>query len=119
MESRARNLGCRVRSAHRMAEESGPCALAAPRAELDGAVGNRDPEGCPDGPFDQPDVAAMPAHQLGGDRQAEAGAARARRSVESLEEMHARLVRYAGAGVRDLDDDDRALAPAGHAHLIA
>src|SRR5215470_13883067 len=57
-------------------------ALVPPRPQLDGAVRNGDPEGRPDGALDQPDLAAMSAHELGRDRQAEAGATGAVRALE-------------------------------------
>ena len=65
-------------------------ALAAPDRELDRAVGDGEAEGRADGAFDQADVAAMGAHQLGRDGKAEAGAAGAGRALESLEQMRAR-----------------------------
>ena len=44
--------------------------------------------------------AAMRAHQLVRDGEAEAGAAAARRAAEGGEEVFARLLRQAGSGVR-------------------
>src|SRR5215510_11927476 len=74
-------------------------ALVPPGPQLDGAVRNGHPEGRPDGALDQPDLAAMSAHQLGRDRQAKAGAAGAVRALERLEQMRARLRGKAGTGV--------------------
>src|SRR5262245_4177129 len=52
-------------------------ALVPPRPQLDRAVRYRHPEGRSDRALNQPDLAAMRAHQLGRDREAKAGAARA------------------------------------------
>ena len=67
--------------------------------ELHGAVGDGGPEGRPDRALDQADFAAMGADKLGRDGKAEAGAAGASRSLKRLEQMRARLVGKAGAGV--------------------
>src|SRR5262245_55561815 len=66
-------------------------ALVPPCPQLDRAVGDGHPEGRPDGALDQSDLAAMSAHQLGRDRKAKAGATRAVRALERLEQMRARL----------------------------
>src|SRR5437763_238908 len=63
------------------AAASGALALAAPRAELDRTVRNGEPEGRPDRAVDQPDVAAVDAHELGGNREPKPGAARAGRPL--------------------------------------
>ena len=50
------------------------------RVEFDRPVGNGEPEGRPDGALDQFDLAAMGADELGGDDEAQARAAAARRA---------------------------------------
>src|SRR5271166_5502082 len=90
----------------------------APRGEFDGAVRDGEPEGRPDGAFHQADLAAVGAHQLGGDGETETGAAGAGRALEGLEQMLAGALRKPRAGVGDLDHHHRALAPSGYADLI-
>src|SRR6516165_4557220 len=94
-------------------------ARAAMRGKLHGAVGNRQPQGCADGAFDQPDVAAMGAHKLRGDSEPKAGTAGAGRALKCLEQMRLRFLRKAGASVGNLDDNDRALATPGDPDLVA
>jgi hypothetical protein len=94
-------------------------AFVAPRLELDGAVRDDDVERRPDGALGELDLAPMGAHQFGRDREAQPGAAGARRALEGLEQMLARLGGEAGAGVGDVDDHHRAFAPAGDADLVA
>src|SRR5262249_33382396 len=96
-----------------------PCPLAAARLQLDRAVGDGQAERRADRAFDQPDLAAMGARERGGHREAEPGAAGAGRALERLEQMRARLLGNAGAGVRHLDLDHGALAPTGDADLVA
>src|SRR5262245_65282695 len=74
-----------------------PGALAAAGADVDGAVGDADAEGGADGAVDQADLAAVRAHQLGGDGEPEAGAAGAGRALESLEQMRPCPFGQAGA----------------------
>ena len=74
----------------------GPHPLAAPAVELDRAVRDGDAEGRADGALDQLDLAAMGAHQLGRDGEAEAGAAGAGRALERLEQVRARLLGQPG-----------------------
>ena len=57
--------------------------------KIDGAVGNGEPQRRADRAFDQADVAAMGAHELGGDGEAKPGAAGAGRALERLEQMRA------------------------------
>jgi len=52
-----------------------PRALVAYAQELDRPVRYGDPEGCPDGSFDQVNLPAMGADQFGGDRKPKAAAA--------------------------------------------
>src|SRR5215468_1805436 len=94
-------------------------ALVPSRPQLDCAIGNGDPEGCPDGTLNEPDLAAMSAHKLGCDRKPKAGATGAVGALERLEQMRARLRREAGAGVGDLDHHHGALASPGDADLVA
>ena len=94
-------------------------AGAAMRAQLHGAVGNGQPQRRADRAFDEADFAAVGADKFGGDGEAETGAAGPGRTLERLEEMRLRPFGKAGAGVGDLDDDDRAFAPSGDADLIA
>src|SRR5258707_13537861 len=96
-----------------------PAALAPALAELGRPVRYGDAEARPDGAFDQADLAAMGAHELGRDREPKARAAGPGRALERLEQMRAGLLRHAGAGIGDLDDHDRALAPAGDPDLVA
>src|SRR5262245_8782487 len=98
---------------------SGAGALAAARVQIDRAVGDGEAEGRPDGALDQADLAAMGAHQLGGDGEAEAGAAGAGRALKRLEQVGPRLLRQARSGVRHLDHHHCALAAAGDADLVA
>jgi hypothetical protein len=69
----------------------------APRRELDRAVGNGEPEGRPDGAFDEADLAAVGAHELGRNRKAEPGAAGAGRALERLERASTDCISRAGA----------------------
>src|SRR5262249_52511528 len=94
-------------------------AGAAMRAQLHGAVGNSDPQRRADRAFEEADSAAMGADEFGCDGETETGAAGPGRALECLEQMGSRLLGKTGAGVGDLDDDDRALAPPGDANLIA
>jgi len=87
--------------------------------EFDRTVRNGEAEGCADGAFDELDLAAVGANKLGGDDEAQARAAAARRSLKGLEQMLARTRRDAGAGVRHLDHHHGTLAPAGEPDLIA
>src|SRR5262249_56626380 len=96
-----------------------PCPLVADGQEFYRPVRDDDPEGRPDRALDQVDLAVMGAHELGGDRKSEPTAAGAARGLERLEQMLARLLRHAGPGVGDLQDRDRAFAPAGDANLHA
>src|SRR5207248_5747350 len=98
---------------------SRPRPLAAAGAKLDGAVRDREPERRPDGALDQTDLAAVGAHELRRDREAEPGAARPGRALERLEEMRAGLLAQARAGIGDLDHHHGALAAAGDADLVA
>ena len=93
--------------------------LAAPGAQIDGPVRNDHAERRADGAVDEADFAAMGAHQFGRDGKAEPGAAAPGRTLKRLEQMRARLLGDAGAGVGDLDDHDGAFAPPGDAQLIA
>src|SRR5271156_4703615 len=95
------------------------CSGAAMRRKLDGAIGNGEPQGRADRALDEADIAAMRAHQFGGDGEAEAGAAGAGRALERLEQMLARLRRKARPGIGHFDHDDRAFAAAGDADLVA
>src|SRR6185369_13331726 len=85
--------------------------------QLDRAVRHHDPEGGADGAFDQVDVAAVGADQLGGDREPEPAAAGPAGALERLEQMLARLLRHAGAGIGHLQNRHRALATAAEANL--
>src|SRR6266849_1064990 len=69
-----------------------PRPLAAAAVELDRAVRDGEAEGRPDGAFDQANLAAMRAHQLGHDGKPEADAAGAGRALERLEQMRARAL---------------------------
>src|ERR1051325_6449859 len=100
-------------------EFSRPHPLTAARAEFDRAVGNGDAEGRPDGALDEPDLAAVRAHQLGRDGAPQPRTARAGRARERLEQMGARLGGHARPGVRDLDHHYGALAPADDADVVA
>src|SRR5262249_39245639 len=99
------------------ARRSRPRALAAAGVEIDRAVRDREAEGRADGAFDQADLAAVGAHQLGHDGKPEPDAAGAGRALEGFEQMRARLLREPGAAVGDLDHHHRALAPAREADL--
>src|SRR5262245_65430307 len=68
---------------------SRPCPLPAPRIEIDRAVRDREAEGRADGAFDQADLAAVGAHQLGHNGKPEADAAGAGRALERFEQMRA------------------------------
>src|SRR5262249_55701540 len=92
-------------------------ALVAHAREFHRAVGDGDAEGGTDGAFNEMDVAAMGADQLGGDGQAQPAAAGAAGALERLEQMLAGFRRQAGAGVGDLEDRDRAFAATGDADL--
>src|SRR6266508_5917040 len=105
--------------AHRGCDPSPPAAGAAPRPQLDRAVGDADAEGRADRALDQLDLAAMGAHQLGRDGEAEPGAAGPGRALERLEQVAARLVGDAGPGIRYFDHRHRALAPPVDADLVA
>src|SRR5262249_38756112 len=98
---------------------SRPHPLAAAAVELDRAVGDDDAKGRADGAFDQADLAARGAHQLGDDGEPGPDAAGAGRALERLEQVRARPLAEPGAGVGHLDHHHRALAPAGDAHLVA
>src|SRR2546421_3506345 len=98
---------------------SRPCPLTTPCVEIHRTVRDREPERRADGAFDQPDFAAMRAHQLGHDGEPEAHAAGAGRALEGLEQMRAGFLRQPRAGIGDLDHRHRTLAPAGDADLIA
>src|SRR5271154_6459320 len=106
-------------------DSSYPCAMSsmssspAMRGKLHGSVGDGQPQRRADSAFDQADVAAMRAHQFGGDGEAQPGAAAAGRALERLEQMRARLFREARAGIGHFDYRHRALAAAGDADLIA
>src|ERR1700720_846560 len=93
-------------------------AGAAMGGKLDGAIGNRQPQGRTDRALDQANFAAMGAHQFGGDRKAKSGAAGASRTLESFKQMRARVVGKTGAGVGNLDEHHRAFTAAGDANLI-
>src|SRR6185437_9022701 len=69
----------------------GPLPRVAMGVELDRAIRNGEAEGRADGAVDKIDVAAMCAHQLGRDRETEAGAAGAGRALERFEQMLAGL----------------------------
>src|SRR5262245_11467009 len=97
---------------------SRPCALGADDLEFHWAVGNGDAEGGTDGARDEIDLAGMGADQLGCDRKAEPAATGAAGGLECLEEVIAGLLGNAGPGVRDLDDRDGPLAPAGDTDLL-
>src|SRR5689334_2181505 len=84
-----------------------PLPLVADGKQFHGAVGDDDSEGGADGAFDQMDVAAMGANQLGGNRKAKAAAAGAAGGLERLEQMSPGLRGDAGAGVGDLENCDR------------
>src|SRR5262249_3812973 len=71
------------------APRSRPCALAAAGVEIDRAVRDREAEGRADGAFDQADLAAVGAHQLGHDGKPEPDAAGAGRALEGFEQMRA------------------------------
>src|SRR6516164_8261098 len=103
----------------RAPEASRAGALVAAGLKLDRPVRNLDAEGGADGSVHQVDLAAMGAHQLGGDGEAEAGAAGAGRALERLEQMGPRAFGEARPGIGHLDDGDGALAPPGDADLIA
>src|SRR6516225_11925035 len=98
---------------------SRPRALAAPGVEIDRAIRDRQAEGRADGAFDQADLAAVGAHQLGHDGEPEPDAAGAGRALERFEQMRAGLLREPWPGVGDLDQHHCALAPAGDADLVA
>ena len=74
-------------------------ALIPYRLQLHRAIRNRDPERRADSAFHEMDVAAVRTHQFRCDRKTEAAAARACRPLEGLEQMVARLLRNARAGV--------------------
>src|SRR5919108_509094 len=98
---------------------SGPCPLAAPRIEIHCAVGDREAEGRADGAFDQTDLAAVRAHQLGDDGEPEPDAAGASRALEGFEQMRAGFLGEPWTGIGNLDHRHRTLAPPGDADLIA
>src|SRR5438874_9892297 len=98
---------------------SRPRALAAARVELDGAVRDGDLEGGADRALNQGNLAAMGAHQLGGDRQPKPGAAGAGRALERFEQMDARLLGNSRPGIGHFDHHHGALPHAGDADLIA
>src|SRR5260370_23051788 len=106
-------------AARAVSASSRPCPLAAPRVEIDRAIRNRQAEGRADGAFDQADLAAVGAHQLGHDGEPEPDAAGAGRALEGFEQMRAGLLPESRAGVGDLDHHHRALAPARTPDLIA
>src|ERR1700722_12072255 len=60
----------------------------------------------------------MGANKLGGDGEAEAASAGARRALERLEQVLTRFFGEAGPRIRYLDHDDGALAPSGNTDLI-
>src|SRR5205814_44238 len=66
------------------------------------------------GGVDERDRAAMGADDLGGDGEAEAGAAGPGAALEGLEEMAAGAIRHPGAGVADADRHTGAVAAAAH-----
>src|SRR5579871_5312806 len=74
-----------------------PRPLVADGQQFHRTVRDDDPEGGADGAFDQLDVAAMGADELGGDREAEPAAAGAAGGLKRLEQMLAGLVRHARA----------------------
>ncbi len=88
------------------AAETGPrfarCRSLRTLEQFHRAVGDDDAEGGADGALDQLDVAAMGAHQLGGDGEAEAAAAGAAGALERLEQMLARLLRGRRARCRTI-----------------
>src|SRR5271154_1493478 len=98
-----------------MTSQSSPRALVADGEQLHRPVRDHDPERGPDGALDQRDGAAMGADELGGDGKPKPAAAGAAGALERLEQMIARLLRNAGAGVGYFHDRDRALAPPGDA----
>src|SRR5262249_26865239 len=110
----SRPLNPRSQSPRRLS----PCPLAAAGLQLDRAVRDGQAEGRADRALDQADLAAMGAHQLGRDGEAKPGAAGAGRALERLEQMRARRLGNARAGVRHLDLDHGALAPSGDADLV-
>ena len=75
-------------------------AGAAAGAQFHRAVGNSQAERRADGAFDQADLAAMGAHQFGGDGKAKPGAAGAGRALERLEQMRAAPCRKSPARYR-------------------
>src|ERR1700721_4790076 len=81
-----------------------PGALVADAQQFHRPVRYHDPEGGADGPLDQMDFAAMGANQFGGDGKPEPAATRPSRGLERLEQMIARLLGHAGAGVGNLAD---------------
>src|SRR4051794_38724220 len=98
---------------------SGPRPLAATGTDIDRPVRDDEAERGADGALDEADVAAVRAHQFCRDREPKPGAAAPGRALEGLEQMSARFLRNAGAGVGDFDRHDRAFAPSGDAQLIA
>src|SRR6266436_6666619 len=98
---------------------SGAGALAAAGAELDRPVRNGQREGGADGAVDEPDLAALGAHQLGRNRKPKPAAAAACRALERLEQMRPGLFGYPRPGIRHLDYDHAAFAPTGQADLVA
>src|SRR5204862_1706994 len=108
----AKTMDCRIKSGNDTTRRpamtcgcraSRPRALAAPRVEIHRAVGDGQAEGRADGAFDQADLAAVRAHQLGDDREPEPDAAGAGRALERLEQMRAGFLRPSRTGIGDLD----------------
>ena len=100
-------------------ERSGAGAFGAAFVQNHGAVRNDDAEGGAERAFQEPDLAAMRAHELGRDHEAEARAAAACRALKRLEQVRAGAFGQAGPCIGHLQHDDRALAAADDADLVA